>query len=294
MKDIGKWFQLCSSLDVIGDTTLAIDAYLDGVVGASVEGHAHGAEYLVVYGLLQVLVVQQDAIEHLHGALGISFDIKQFPKLVAIRDIRNASVGHPTRRDRPKTKPVSYHFISRVTLNRGGFQLLSANEHGMSEFSTVKTAKLIADQREEVANLLETVVDELQRREAEHKAAFQVEKLVDAFSSNIGYAFEKLGEAVRSSGPRQLGEWAIDEVQRSLDGLRDALERRDIALDTYDSIYYVYGELEYPIDQLRRFLRHQDTDIATREMAGIVAFFIKARINRLQDLARELDDDYSS
>src|SRR4051794_28180115 len=69
------WGMLCSSLDVIGDTELALSAYL-----ASTEAKPKDQDYLIttgnlyltLYGVLQVLFVQQDAVRHLSESLGIT------------------------------------------------------------------------------------------------------------------------------------------------------------------------------------------------------------------------------
>ena len=60
------WDQLSSCLDVIEDTELAITAYLRREFGESTEGL-----YLAVYGLLQALFVQQDAVINLCESLSI-------------------------------------------------------------------------------------------------------------------------------------------------------------------------------------------------------------------------------
>jgi len=76
--------QLCSSLDVIEDAELAVAAYLDGESGEDT-----GKCYLAVYGLLQALFLQQDAVINLEGSLGIKDAIDNHPKLKNIREVRN-------------------------------------------------------------------------------------------------------------------------------------------------------------------------------------------------------------
>ena len=65
-KDSAAWNQLCSSLDAIGDTELAFDAY-----AALPEPSDEGTTYILVYGILQALVLQQDAVRHVAEALSI-------------------------------------------------------------------------------------------------------------------------------------------------------------------------------------------------------------------------------
>ncbi|MGI0015141.1 MAG: hypothetical protein ACREBU_17140, partial [Nitrososphaera sp.] len=112
--------QLASSLDVIEDAEQAIAAFTAGEFGES-----KTALYLAVYGLLQALYVQQDAVIHLCESLGIKERINNYPKLKEVREIRNDSIGHPTRRDQKKGQPTSYHHISQITMTREGFQMLS-------------------------------------------------------------------------------------------------------------------------------------------------------------------------
>ena len=109
LQDSAAWEMLCSCLDTIGDTNLALDAYQE--LEWPQEG---GARYIVVYGALQVLFVQQDAVANLADALGITYEPD--PTLKRIREVRNDSIGHPTKRDRD----VRFNFISRPTLKKTG------------------------------------------------------------------------------------------------------------------------------------------------------------------------------
>ena len=141
LKNGALWLQLCSCLDVIEDSELAIAAYSAEEFAAS-----DGAYYLAIYGLLQALFLQQDAVINLCESFGIRETIDNYPRLKHIREIRSDSVGHPTKRDRKKGQPTSYHFISRSTLSTAGFELLSYDADGKSEFRNISIPELIADQ----------------------------------------------------------------------------------------------------------------------------------------------------
>jgi hypothetical protein len=92
-KDKVAWGMLCSSLDVIGDIEVAVEAYLKDADGH--QGEAKNADqlaemgnlYITIYGILQVLFVQQDAVKHLAESLGLNYD--QDPVLKDIRETRN-------------------------------------------------------------------------------------------------------------------------------------------------------------------------------------------------------------
>ncbi len=77
------------------------------------------------------MFVQQDAISHLAEALGIEYTPD--PLLARIREIRNSSIGHPTKRK----GGVEFNFISRITMNKSGFQLkrfFNKNQTNLNNF----------------------------------------------------------------------------------------------------------------------------------------------------------------
>lgn len=103
-EDSAKFHKLCSCLDVIGDTELALRAYEE--MPDSVQP---GSSYILVYGFLQTLFVQQDAVSNLHEAFKVPYEPD--PLLFEIRKIRNDAIGHPTERDRGKDKKkLQLHF----------------------------------------------------------------------------------------------------------------------------------------------------------------------------------------
>jgi hypothetical protein len=72
--------------------------------------------YLEFWGVMQAAIIQQDSIAELYElvlgrqldptALGLQF----WPK---IRTLRNECAGHPVRRDRPRTTPMTRTFMGR-------------------------------------------------------------------------------------------------------------------------------------------------------------------------------------
>ncbi len=166
-KDPPFWNQLCSSLDVIGDTELAMESYpLDA------SDTPFGLSYLLVYGLLQAMYLQQDAVFNLCESLGIPQGIDNHPKLKAIRDIRNKSTGHPTKKDKPK--PTSYHFIARASLTPRGFDLHTASPGQPYQMNYVCVADLISDQREGISKVLALVVQTMEKRDEAHRRSSEV------------------------------------------------------------------------------------------------------------------------
>lgn len=91
-KDKKKWNRLCACMDVLKDTEMAIAAF----PGCSADADT-GEVYLRIYGLLQAMFVQQDAVCHACSAIGMDY---QRPEQVenGIRRVRNKAIGHPAEK----------------------------------------------------------------------------------------------------------------------------------------------------------------------------------------------------
>ncbi|MFQ5875468.1 MAG: hypothetical protein ACE5JL_16960 [Dehalococcoidia bacterium] len=293
LKNRPTWYQLCSSLDVIEDSALAIEAY--SRLESAVEP---GPKYLAVYGLLQALVLQQDAVRYLCAALALEDIVGQYPRLREIRQVRHDVAGHPTKRGPQKGRPESYHAVSRVTLGPGGFQLLSNYSDGHSKIRHINVPKLIQDQEQCVTHALHRVVELLGVEVAAHKAKFRGEKLVECFPEAWAYYASKLAEGaynrdkVHARGALASAESLAD----MLDAFRQTLAGRGIELDTYDSVKLLYDELEYPLMELKSFFealtQGKESEIDHRAMY-IFAWYVKAKVGELRDIAEEIDAEYA-
>ena len=116
LKKSADWNTLCSALDIVGDTQLAIDSYPQFH-----KTKDDGAIYLLIYGILQGLLLQQNAAKNIGRVLG--FKVKLPKQLNDIRVIRNGAAGHPMSQ---KENGLSRScFISRGTILPKSFQLMT-------------------------------------------------------------------------------------------------------------------------------------------------------------------------
>jgi hypothetical protein len=145
--------QMRSSLDVIEDCQLAIDSYFEATADPS-----SGECYTKVYGILQVLFVQQDAVANLFQVLNRTLGPNA--ALQQIREARHRATGHPTKKNEGKQKH-SFHFISRMTLTQDGFQLRSESEGANDTFETIDIRTFIRDQGRELTAILADLVTKL-------------------------------------------------------------------------------------------------------------------------------------
>ena len=150
LEDRRTRMQLCSCLDVIKDTALCLNAFRTTNIGEL----DVGSKYMYVYGSLQALVLQQDAVKHFTCALGKTYPYH--PRLKEIRDIRNHSVGHPTDEGPGRT----FNLITRDSIGNLGFELGTTYADGSpNQSKCVNLPHLIEAQRNIFAPVLLDVIN---------------------------------------------------------------------------------------------------------------------------------------
>jgi len=157
--DLPRWNQLHSALDALHQTHIAVETY-----NRSNGELREGERFLAIYGLLQALVVQQDALCHLAESLQTRpIRLNRHKRLEEIRNIRNWTVGHPTKADRHLIQ--SHHAIRRSVVGRGGFALFSAFDDGRTQYTYVPLPQLARLQRRVISALLRDMLAELRQRD---------------------------------------------------------------------------------------------------------------------------------
>jgi hypothetical protein len=280
-----RWNQLCSALDVIGDTELAINAHLTRTGSKDI-----GESYLVVYGVLQVLLVQQDAVRYASVALGIpmifSKDLKE------IRKIRNDAIGHPVTGK--ENKIHKSNFMTRATLSDQAFTVMSVySDEKQAEFRTYELPKLIDLQRVELTKFLDTVLQLLRDEEMKHRERHRSELLQDVFPDTLEYHFSKLKEATFGGTAYQMGLGHLDTVRNCLKNFQRGLENRGEG-GVYDSVDYHINLLCYPIERLSEYFSECDKKGLNDKDAYIFATFVEQQTLELRAIAVEIDEDYAS
>lgn len=290
IQDLGTWNVLCSSLDVIGDTELAISSY-----EALPDIDDEGTRYLVVYGILQVLFVQQDAAGHILKSL-TGEALESDPDLVYVREIRNRATGHPAKRERRTNQgfPQRSHFIARFSLCTKGFHLLTTDEDGKTEFTEVEIQDLIQRQRAGVVRLLTNAARKLREREVEHRNTFKDKKLADIFPEALDYYVGKVFEACHGDNNRRVfGCGMVDSIAKIVTQFKDALTERGI-LPAYNALQQDIGDVQYPLDELRAYFTGATESTLNERSSDIFAFFVRHKLHELKRVAQEFDAEYAS
>lgn len=286
LQDIAAWNMLCSCLDLIGDTELAIVAY-----DQAQHPEDEGGKYLFVYGIIQALFLEQDAVRNLCEALKISYTAN--PLLKQIREIRNDSIGHPTKRGSGRGEAFS--FISRARLTKHGFDLITRYPDSSRPplIRHVNIASLIERQQLILTQALTDVLKELMEEEAKHKAMFESDHVQDAFPKVLHYYFEKVYEAIHGSMPVEFGFKHITLIAEAIETFKAKLDKRDI-LKAYDSVTYLLELLDYPISRLSEYFTQPNSSGLDNKSAYIFASFIERKLEELKGIAVEIDEQFDA
>lgn len=115
--DDDRFFSLLVGLDTAEDAAEALLNYEERGLG-----NTEGEKYLRLYGFLQGVFLQQDAIKQISQSL-MPLWAKPSPSSAwsRLRELRNMTVGHPTAYGRDQSN-MQRVLISRITISDDGFQ----------------------------------------------------------------------------------------------------------------------------------------------------------------------------
>ena len=236
----GTWNQICSSLDVIGDTVLSIRDYISSPYPAT-----DGLKYIYTYGILQSLFLQQDAVRHLSEAFDVPHVLSE--KLMKVREIRNSAIGHPTKQQ--VRKSTNYSYISRISLAKGGFTLMRSSAENDAQFIDIDMMSIIAEQSADIETYLSLVSEKLKEADRMHRQKFGEKLIADIFHSSTSYLFEKVSQGIHlpSDGNRSFGLSMLGSIEKMYADFKTALEERR---ELNDYTRYDLGEYKHAMSVL--------------------------------------------
>ncbi len=295
LQNHATWNQLCSSLDIIGDTDYALSSYIKDSGPSDI-----GMNYIYIYGFLQALILQQDAIRYCANALGIVDELgrkyKGNPTLEMVRQIRNRSSGHPMNCDRD-AEGGSYNFISQISMSKWGFTLHSSRPEKRTTVEEIDLQRLLKEQTEITTEALIIILDKLTEEDMKHKKAFEGENLIDNIPPTLGYYFEKMYAATYETNPGQktsamhLGKVHFDSVMAVVEKIKIELTKRGL-YPAYSSLKNIFDEISYPLAELEKYFS-SNSGAVNDKTANIFIFFIQQQINEeLMVMLKELDEKY--
>lgn len=224
-----KWDRLTSALNVLEDTSWAIEYYLETAYPAEFKG-----KYLYTYGLLQVLFVQSDAINSISVAL---FDRKvdfkaDYPKAFAVREMRNDVSGHPTQRG-----SSNYIYLAQCSLSKASFYYCRDDSNtGNSDIIDVDVFSAISEMAGCVNSILKNAVEELDKEFREYIEQHRDRKMTKIFNMLHYYKEKALLDTTMSA-------WGYNATKDLVKQCEDELVMRYGAIEAVDSYKYLLEEI---------------------------------------------------
>lgn len=235
-----KWFFLMTSIQTLEDTACAIDYYTVTPFPKDMRG-----KYLYVYGLLQALFVQLDAVNMLYKSLygkTQEFGV-DYPKAYKVREIRNDVIGHPTNRGNRYTIE-----LIQSTMNKSGFSYYKydLSNPGALVYSEhyVDIGASISDISQCVNDILDKINYELNTEFADYINHFKEIKMKEIFTG-LTYAEEKclLDDVLSSAGYNSLTNM-VSAFEEQLVQRYGSAEAIDASYDKLTSIHEIQDILE--------------------------------------------------
>lgn len=270
---------LCSALDVLGDTSIAFKDYFQTEFPKET-----GLKYIYCYGILQCFILQQDSLKHLYDVFEVQWETTS--ELKKIRKVRNASIGHTILNNEggrsEKDKNEFNNFISRITINKLGFDLLRYSKKAEDTvYEEISIHKLLKKQLDEVIVLLKRLNKEIIVMENEVKKKFENEKLVDLLP--ISYWYEKI-HSIYDEQNKLFAYTALDNIHKQYLELKQSLENRLLQDEDW------FNEIEdylVAIELMRKSMLEND-----ERTARICNFYLDEKNDYFKTIMVEIDEKY--
>jgi hypothetical protein len=289
-----SWYMLTAAMDVVSDTESAIVSYERG------EFRDKGTLYLVIYGLLQAMYLQQDALRNMVHALEGSevYKLDTEPEAMWIRQIRNDSVGHPTKQGTTKPRKdgalneQTSHSIVQHSMRKEHYTLLRSSNLADTSFVDINVLELIEKNRVLAIRILARTKANFEAIEMEHRANFKGEKLASIFHPTMSYQFEKVFEGINnpSCGRHPYGQMSLEVVVKYFNDFKAALQKRGI-LNESGHLHYNLDEAEYALSELTNY--YNGAGLLTDKRAALIFnHFAQHKMRELERIAKEIDEEY--
>lgn len=283
LEDRTKWNKLYASMDVIGDTQIAINCYF-----SLPSFKAENGGYLFLYGLLQAFFLQQDAINHLSEALfdkPISWKT-EYPDIYLVRELRNDSIGHPTKRG----KDESFHFIARYSISKGHFRLMSHySKNSKSEFNDIYLNELKVKQENSVIKILDTVIELMEKEYHDHKSKFANAKVSELIPGTMSYSIGKIYEGIYNDYP--LVEMNFSDIKRTIDIVKAEIIKRYGKLSALQGLNDVIRRIDYILIKVDSWI--QNKKLFNNDDAEVFLDSFSDRFKELEEILTEIDDEFN-
>ncbi len=287
----GSWGMLVSSLDIIGDTEQSFDSY-----NILPEPKTNGEKYLIIYGVLQSLFIQQDAVSNLFAALGMDYTVS--PHLKTIREIRNHSSGHPTEVKRKKKHAYEFRIfnhILRLSMTIRMFKLGMFDESGKLTSLDINLPKLVEEQRDVLGSELLFVLETLRNQLNDYRKSHRSTAISDFLPADLTATINKIQLVIDGKAPAAAAD-ALAEAKLMKDGIVSFIDELN-ARQIQNRNPLVGDDLTKTENLLAAMQEHwEDPSKSPATKAELTELNEKIRemMNSICGYAGELDEEYAN
>lgn len=275
----GDWSKLWVAVDNIEDTQLAIDEY------PSLKDFSR----LAIYGLLQSMFVQQDAIFHLENSIKIPTPDweKDYPKLHEIRNIRHETIGHPISNEYERYTSISHlnnlNILDYGVWSRNGF-----------EHKTINIKEIITTQHDLLVKEIERIMKKIIEDEKKHKLNFKDKSLTKLLDST-GYHIEKLWSFEKS---REYSVINFKTLKSIYENYKEEIKKR-FKINKVDEqgvqipgLIVVIQHIEKIFPRIEKMIP-MDSSVDQIDL-DVYVESLNNSFDELRKMAKEIDDKFSS
>jgi len=165
----------------------------------------------------------------------------------------------------------------------------------------IQVLDILRDQEIYIGEILTKIFNKVNKKDSKHKLKFKDMKISECFTKpDVFYCCEKIIEALITSKEYvapQLGKYGIEGVKSALDNFQKKLAEREVKIDTYHGIEIVFNDCKYPVEKLIVYfsdLIENKSTIIDNKTAEIFAEYVRDKIRELFEMAKEIDEEYSS
>lgn len=279
VKDLKKWLQLTSSLNVLVDSYLAVQFYCDSTFPES-----KGGQYLYIYGLLQALYMQQDAASGISKSLfgkGIRWE-SEYPDAHHAREVRNDVAGHPTNREGGK----SAIYLAQISLHKESFGYMRyySDESKEEEYVCVGVQKAIDDTHTCINAIIRKTSDVLEDEYQAYVKKFKEVKMKNIFNE-LACARENVltNDFLKPAGYKNAKNM-VKQCEAELVNRYGSAEAVDSFAYLLKKIHTVFSLIDNELDAVAG---------STRDMIEqCLQEYIFDRLDELQQLCIEVDEEF--
>ena len=286
-RDDGQWDKFWSAYYVLRDAQWAIDEWKE----------VENPQRLEMYGLLQALVVQQDALRHVQEAMDCkSIHIKNdYPDLHEIRIARNQLAGHPSQTEYDTR---NYKDGTRTHTTIGYSDNSKIIEYVVSSGKGSKRCKFsLLDSITTQESILYSEVDNLTNKidceDMSHKSGFKDDSLrkklhTSTYLASKAYSFEQ---------DNQYARLAIGSLSKIYDNFKKEVCSR-YKVSTIDETIHAPG-LVGELEKIDKMLPRVQDMLLNRDKVDNLDLDVYAEVltnsfRLLEKMAEEIDEEFKA